>query len=92
MDQIFRVVDKDGDPISGYNNTGGTYKTYTGALRCIAWAERLDRRYRQGDYPHLDRRPYTVETAVLRWEKVEPCEYTQSHTREFCGNLGCRVS
>lgn len=26
------------------------------------------------------------------WIEVEPCQYTHSHTRHWCGNLMCRES
>jgi len=40
----------------------------------------------------LETREVTIVTTATEWESFEPCTYTHSHTRHWCGNAGCRDS
>lgn len=64
FEMIYRIVNKDGAPCSGYNNTGGTYQTHKGARMAVAYLERLDRRYGR------NKGPYTIQSSPLNWEPV----------------------
>lgn len=60
----YRVVNKNGAPVSGYNNAGGTYRTYIGARRAQVWVEGQDSRH------GWDEGPYNIQESPLNWGPV----------------------
>lgn len=52
------------------------------------------RKVRSGERAWLWATLTTREVTIRHtpWIEVEPCQYTHSHTRHWCGNLMCRES
>lgn len=68
-EEVWRVVNADGEDASGYNNVAGLYLTENGAKKGKGYAERIDRR-RTG-YGHKSRGPFTIQHGVIQWEEEE---------------------
>lgn len=78
----------EGDP-------GGGYPTYDVTARDadrIAALHGIFHKVRSGErswaWATLTTREVTIQRTL--WIEVEPCPYTHSHTRHWCGNLMCR--
>lgn len=64
--EVWRVLNKDGEDASGYNNVSGLYLSEKGAKAGKGYAERLNRKFM--GWGHEDRGPFTIQHGTIEWE------------------------
>lgn len=64
-EKIYKVVNKNGDAVSGYNNPTGLFTTRRGAGIAKGYQERLNRRF--VGYGREDSGPFKIVSGTITW-------------------------